>query len=143
MKPKKIAHLGNWDWNLLTDEFYWSDEIYNIFGLDSLKFDETYDSYETHDAFFNLVFPEDKESVNNAFKEAFYGKSFEIDFRVLSANREERILYAQGQVIFDEKNMPIRVRGIVQDITERKKTEEALVKLEKNPHKRDSPQNQK
>ncbi|AKJ39523.1 histidine kinase dimerization/phosphoacceptor domain -containing protein [Methanosarcina barkeri] len=130
-EAQKIAHLGNWDWNLLTDEFYWSDEIYNIFGLDSLKFDETYDSYETHDAFFNLVFPEDKESVNNAFKEAFYGKSFEIDFRVLSANREERILYAQGQVIFDEKNMPIRVRGIVQDITERKKTEEALVKLEK------------
>ncbi len=130
-EAQKIAHLGNWDWNLVTDEFYWSDEIYNIFGLDSLKFDETYDSYETYNAFFNLVFPEDRESVNNAFKEAFYGKSFEIDFRVISANGEERILYAQGQVIFNEKNTPIRVRGIVQDITERKKTEEALVKLEK------------
>ncbi len=130
-EAQKIAHLGNWDWNLLADEFYWSDEIYNIFGLDSLKFDETYDSYEIYNAFLNLVLPEDRESVNNAFKEAFYGKSFEIDFRVLSANREERIFYAQGQVIFDEKNTPIRVRGIVQDITERKKTEEALVKLEK------------
>jgi PAS domain S-box-containing protein len=124
-EAQKIAHLGNWDWNLVTDELYWSDEIRNIFGLHSQEFDETYD------AFLNLVLPEDKEYVNNAFKEAFYGKSFEIDFRVISADREEHILFAQGQVIFDEKNTPIRVRGIIQDITERKKTEEALIKLEK------------
>ncbi|AKB49440.1 Sensory transduction histidine kinase [Methanosarcina barkeri str. Wiesmoor] len=124
-EAQKIAHLGNWDWNLVTDELYWSDEIHNIFGLDSLEFDETYD------AFLNLVLPEDREYVNNAFKKAFCGKSFEIDFRIISADREEHILYARGQVIFDEKNTPIRVRGIVQDITERKKTEEALVKLEK------------
>jgi PAS domain S-box-containing protein len=124
-EAQKIAHLGNWDWNLMTDELYWSDELHTIFGLHSLKLNETYD------AFLNLVLPEDREYVNNAFKEAFYGKSFEIDFRIISADREEHILYAQGQVIFDEKNAPIRVRGIIQDITERKKTEEALIKLEK------------
>ena len=32
-----IAHVGNWDWNLVTNEMYWSDEMYRIFGLDSQK----------------------------------------------------------------------------------------------------------
>ena len=32
-EAQKIAHVGNWNWDLLTDELHWSDEIYRIFGL--------------------------------------------------------------------------------------------------------------
>ena len=39
------------------------------------------------------------------------------------ANGKERSVYIQSEVIFDEKNIPIRIKGIVQDITERKKAE--------------------
>ncbi len=31
-EAQKMAHLGNWDWDIVTDELYWSDEIYRIFG---------------------------------------------------------------------------------------------------------------
>ena len=49
--------------------------------------------------------------------------------RIILADGEERIVHAQGEVIFDEKNIPIRMRGTVQDITERKKAEEKIQNL--------------
>ena len=49
---------------------------------------------------------------------------------LVSADGEERIVHSQGEVIFDEKNTPIRMKGTVQDITERKKAEEALANIE-------------
>ena len=122
-EAQKIAHLGNWDWNLVTDELYWSDEMYRIFGLDPLEFGATYD------AFLNYVHPDDRDYVDNAVKEALNGKPYDIDYRIILADGEERIVHAQGEVIFDEKNIPVRIRGTVQDITERKKTEEKIQTL--------------
>ena len=59
-------------------------------------------------------------------KRALNGKPFGIDFRIILANGEERIVHAQGEVVFDEKNIPVRIKGTIQDITERKKAEEKL-----------------
>ncbi|NOR15746.1 MAG: PAS domain S-box protein, partial [Candidatus Aminicenantes bacterium] len=41
-EAQRIAHLGNWDWNIVTNELYWSDEIYRIFGLTPQEFGATY-----------------------------------------------------------------------------------------------------
>ncbi len=77
--------------------------------------------------------------MDNAVKEALSGKPYDIDYRIISANGEERIVHAHGEVIFDEENIPVRMRGTVQDITERKKAEEALEKIDRSPHKRNPP----
>jgi two-component sensor histidine kinase len=52
------------------------------------------------------------------------------DYRIILPDGEERIIYSQGGAIFDDKNTPIRMRGIVQDITERKRAEENLASIE-------------
>ena len=44
-EAQKIAHLGNWEWNIVTDELYWSDEVYRIFGLNPQEFGATYDAF--------------------------------------------------------------------------------------------------
>ena len=31
-EAQKMAHIGNWEWDIVTDEIYWSDEMYRIFG---------------------------------------------------------------------------------------------------------------
>ncbi len=120
---QKIAHIGNWDWNITTNEEYWSDELYHIFGLDS--------QFElNHNTFLDCIHPDDLDYVNNAINEALNGKPYYIDYRIFLPDGEERIIYSEGGVLFDENNTPIRMRGIVQDITERKKAEEALANLE-------------
>ena len=104
-EAQKMAHIGNWDWNIITDKVYWSDEMYHIFGLDPQEVGATYN------AFLSYVHPDDRDNVDNAVKEALNGKPYDIDYRIISANGEERIVHANGEVIFDEKNIPVRMKG--------------------------------
>ena len=56
-EAQQIAHLGNWEWDIVGNELYWSDEIYRIFGLLPQEFGVTYE------AFLNCVHPDDREFV--------------------------------------------------------------------------------
>jgi len=132
-EAQKMAHLGNWDWNIVTNGLYWSDEIYRIFGRNPQEFDATYD------AFLSYVHPDDRDYVDNAVIEALNGKHYSIDHRIILANGEERIVHEQGEVTFDENNAPVRMRGTVQDITERKRMEAALESVARLPQENPDP----
>jgi PAS domain S-box-containing protein len=119
-EAQKRSHLGSWNWNIVTNELYWSDEIYRIFGLSPQEFGATYD------AFLSYLHPEDRDYVINAVNEALKGKPYSIDHRIILASGEERIVHEQGEIDFGNGNVPVRMTGIVQDITERKKVEKAL-----------------
>jgi PAS domain S-box-containing protein len=56
-------------------------------------------------------------------------KPINIDYRIILANGEERVVHAHGEVIYKEENIPVRTRGTIQDITERKKSEEKIKNL--------------
>ena len=122
-EAQRIAKLGNWDWNIVTNGLYWSDEIYRIFERSPQEFGATYD------AFLSYVYPDDRDYVNNAIIEALNGKPYSIDLRIILANGLERIVHEQGEVTFDGENIPIRMIGTVQDITERRKSEEKIQSL--------------
>jgi len=119
-EAQRMAHLGNWDWNIVTNELYWSDEIYRIFGRSPQEFGATFD------AFLSYVHPNDRDYVNNAVKEALNGKKYSINHRITLASGEERTVHEQAEVILNEENIPVHMRGTVQDITEQKKAEKAL-----------------
>lgn len=122
-EAQKMAHIGSWDWNLVTDKMYWSDEMHRIFGLTQKK------SGPSYKKILSCTHPNDRDYVDNAIKRALNGKPFNIDHRIISAYGEERIVHEQGEVVFDEKNTPIRMRGTVQDITEHRKAEEEILNL--------------
>ncbi len=122
-EAQRMAYLGSWNWDIITNGFYLSDEIYRIFGRTPQEFGATYN------AFLNCVHPDDREYVNKAIIEALNGRPYNIDHRIILANGEERVVHEQGEVVFDEKNIPIRMKGTIQDITERKKAEEKIKSL--------------
>ncbi len=64
-EAQKMAHIGNWDWDLITGEVYWSEELYRIFGRNPQE------SGAIYDEFLNYVHPEDRENVDNAIKRSF------------------------------------------------------------------------
>ena len=123
-EAQRMSYIGNWDWNILAGKVYWSDELYRIFGLNPQELGLPYNE------FLNCVHPDDRDYVNNAVKKDIGEKFCSIDFRIISADGVERIVHAQNEVIFDEENIPVRVRGIVQDITERKIAEQKLQQSE-------------
>ncbi len=119
-EAQKMAHIGNWKRYFSTNELSWSDEMYRIFGLKPQEFKVTWD------LFLNYVHPDDRDYLHNAVKRAKNGNPFDVDFRIILDHGEERIVHAHGEVIFDEKKIPVKIKGTTQDITESKRAEERL-----------------
>ncbi|GBE05840.1 sporulation kinase E [bacterium BMS3Abin10] len=120
-EAQQIAHIGNWDWDIVHNELRWSDEIYRIFGLVPRQVRATYE------AFLNSIHPDDRENVRQAVNNALYKKAtYSIEHHVVQQDGTERVVQEQGKVIFDGNGKPVRMMGTVQDITERKRTDREL-----------------
>lgn len=118
-EAQEIAHLGSWDWDIVTNKVCWSNETYRIFGLNPQELEATFDLY------FSRVHPDDRDSIYSAVEKALNGESYSIDYRIILPSGE-RTVHSYGKVIFDEENTPVRMSGTTQDITDRKKAEEML-----------------
>ena len=125
-EAQRLAHLGNWDWDIIKNELWWSDEIYRIVGLNPREFSVTYE------AFLSLVHPDDREFAERSVNEALDAHvPYGIDHRIVTPDNEERIVHEQAEVICSAEGEPVQMRGTIQDITERKRAEEALIRYQK------------
>ena len=120
-EAQRIAHVGYWERDLATERITWSDETYRIFGLKPQE-----DPVDLA-ALRQKVHPEDREMVSHALEEALRaGARYNLDYRVLRPTGEIRIVHSTGDVTRDESGRPYRMFGTVQDITDRKRAEEAF-----------------
>ncbi len=127
-RSQEIAHLGSWELDLINNRLTWSDEVYRIFGLKPQEFGATYE------AFLDAVHPDDRAAVDAAYSGSLReGRdSYEIEHRIVRKPSDEiRIVHEKCNHIRDESGRTIRSVGMVYDITERKKAEEAFVQAEK------------
>ena len=119
-EAQRMAHIGNWDWNIITNKLYLSDEVYSIYGCEPHGFSVT------RNVFLSYIHPDDRDYVDNSFKKALNEKPINLDYRIILPGGEERVIHAQGEVICNEENIPVRTKGTIQDITENAKAKEAL-----------------
>ncbi len=118
-EAQKIAHLGNWSWDIPSNQLKWSDEIFRIFKVARQTFGVTYD------AFLERVHPADRKMVRAAVNDALYHKKpYDIVHRIVLENGSERIVHEFGRATRDQSGNPIRMVGVVQDITERYHSEQ-------------------
>ncbi len=118
-EAQELAHVGNWRWEIIPDEVYWSDEAYRLFGVEP---GEAVD----YAKYLSIVLPEDRDFIMKEVQDALDGiKPYENEHRIVR-NGEIRIHHTKGTVTQDEQGKPIRLFGVVQDITERKQAEDAL-----------------
>ena len=121
-KAQEIAHVGTWDLNIEANRLIWTDEVCRIFKV-PIGTDLTYER------FLEYVHPDDREYVDKKWKAALNKKNYDIEHRIL-ADGEVKWVREQAELEFDEKGHAVRGIGAVQDITERKKTENALKESE-------------
>jgi len=122
-RSQEIAHLGSWELDVANNALTWSDEVYRIFGLKPREFEATYEAFLDH------VHPEDRTAVDDAYTSSLReGRdSYEIEHRVLrESTGEVRFVHEKAQHYRDKAGNVARSLGMVHDITERKKAEEAL-----------------
>jgi len=125
-KAEKIAKLGNWEWNILTNEIIWSDEVYRIYGIDPAT------DKPSFEVVIQAVAPEDRDrfvkSVEDAVKR---GTHFEGEYRMIGLDGTERFTHTIGEVVRDPGGRPLSMFGVVQNITRRRKVEDSLRKAER------------
>jgi len=125
LEAQRIAHLGNWDWDMLENKLCWSDEVYRIFGVEPQQFGATYD------AFLSYVHPDDRKLVKQAVNKSLRDPTehYDIEHRVVQPDGSQRIVHERGEVTFDKDGKAARMIGTVNDITERKKSDQEVHQL--------------
>jgi PAS domain S-box-containing protein len=120
-EAQHIAHLGSWEWDVKKNKIYWSDELYRIFEADKSGFNATYEG------FLNFIHNDDRQHVSELINQCLKDKKpFSYEARIITKNKKEKIIYAEGKALLNERKEVIKMFGIAQDITKRKEAEEAL-----------------
>jgi PAS domain S-box-containing protein len=118
---QSLAHLGSWEWDLVSGEINWSDESYRIWGVKKGEFVPSYDSVKA------LVHPVDRDEVVAIVESALREKDgFSCEHRIVWPNGTTRILQSRGTVVVDDKSEAIKLFGTGQDVTERRRAEAEL-----------------
>lgn len=121
-EAQRVAHVGYWERDLGTDCLTWSDETYRIFGL-TPRAGKVISLAEATEQ----IHPEDRPNWSQAAAEAVRGESrYDLEYRIVRPNGEPRIVHSQGDLTRDASGQPRSMFGTIQDITERKRAEEAL-----------------
>ncbi|NVN93519.1 MAG: PAS domain S-box protein, partial [Desulfuromonadales bacterium] len=121
-EAQAIAHLGSWEYCLETDREYRSQEFFRILGMPDQEAGFALDSMFDH------IHAMDSELVRTRIIETLeHGKPYNVEYRIIRADGAERHVHAKGKTVQDEHDRTTKFIGTIQDITERKQTEEALL----------------
>lgn len=112
-EAERVAQMGSWEWDLIEDETTWSDGLFQLYGLTPAQFDPSFEGG------MRRVFPDDRATVRTRVQAALAARaSFVLEFRVLRADGRVRTLRSHGDVVVDDAGQPVRLVGVVQDVTD-------------------------
>jgi two-component system sensor histidine kinase UhpB len=125
-EAQRLASIGSWEWDILADGVTCSNEVRRIYGF------EREDQNSLDRAFSEFVHPDDRARRRAAVGAALNGgPPYDVEFRIIRPDKSVRFVHSRGQLICDEAGKPLRMFGMTQDITERKR---AAKELEKANH---------
>lgn len=110
----RVAKIGHWDWDVVKQNLYWSDEIFDLISIEKGRFDSN------NGAFLSALYEEDvsriKQATHNSLK---FGAPYSLEHRIKRADGKVQYVSQNAELIKNSRGDIIGMRGIMQDITER------------------------
>jgi PAS domain S-box-containing protein len=111
--------IGVWDWNIATNETYWSDKLKDMLGIRDKTFEPRFND------FVDRLHPDDEEATMRMIDAHLeHLGHFNAEFRLQHSSGKYVWVQAYGQAQWDEEGEPVRMAGSIVDISRRKKAEE-------------------
>ncbi len=124
-EAQRVAQIGSWEADVLENHSVWSDEQFRLLGLEPSQGNFSFEDY------LEMVHPEDREKLREAAGKAVSDAgSFTLDYRIIRKDTTMRWMHGRGETITDGTGKVVRMRGINQDITERKRSADLLQESE-------------
>ncbi|MCB1892907.1 MAG: EAL domain-containing protein, partial [Rhodocyclaceae bacterium] len=123
-RAEALAHVGSWEWDMRTQALRWSDETYRILGLDPCEHEPS------NSLAFERIHPDDCASLKAKLGDVESGEalSTELDYRILLPDGEVRWVHTKAEMEYHDTG-PLRMTGVLQDISERKRFEQKLSEM--------------
>lgn len=125
-EAQRIANLGNWELDLVTQNATWSEEEYRLLGYEPGSVDASLDN------FMNVVHPDDMEGLQSQMQAAMHPEGngeYSVSHRVVRPDGGVRHVREQGRVTFDAEGKPLRMFGTTLDITDQVEAEKRLNRM--------------
>ncbi|MEO0537244.1 MAG: PAS domain-containing protein [Cyanobacteria bacterium P01_A01_bin.123] len=118
---QRVAHVGSWEFNVLTRQITWSAETFRIFGLDP---NQAAPSYERLMA---MVHADDRRLWDHVVNQSLAHRvPHHHEFRLVRPSGEIRHAESRGEIVLDDQNQVRCLFGVLLDISERKQAEAVL-----------------
>jgi PAS domain S-box-containing protein len=122
-----FTHIGSWYWNIVENTTHWNDNHARLLGLVPGEVESSYQAWRER------VHPEDIHRVEQAVTAALASHTdFEAEYRVIYPNGNIHWLVGRGRGIYNAAGQPVRMLGVILDISDRKHAEEASILEERN-----------
>ena len=122
----RANRMGIWLWDLKRDTFHWSDEMFRMAGREPGSLEPSFETWTS------MLHPEDAERVASArLRTCIDGKDYKERYRIVWPDQSVHWLESQGACQLDSEGKVARVLGVLWDVTDRKKAEEAILRAEK------------
>jgi len=119
----EAAEMGTWFWNVQRDEISWSDKFGALFGLTS-------NAKLTYKLIIQVIHQDDRQRLDQSVQNTLnLGVPYDIEYRVVWPDSSVHWIAAKGRAYRSAQGVAEHMQGIVMDITERKTSEERLVKM--------------
>ncbi|MFD2909237.1 response regulator [Flavobacterium ardleyense] len=120
-ESQKMAKIGSWNFDLMTQELHWSDEMYNIFEIDKDS-----DSF-LYKKFLERLSKDVVYYLTKLTNEAIHNKkSYEIEQVITLPDGREKWISGIGKPILNEEGKVVKLRGNARDITAQKERDNAI-----------------
>jgi PAS domain S-box-containing protein len=120
-EAQRLSHSGSFGWKLATDEHYWSAQTYAIFGFDVA-------AKITLPLILERVHPDDVALLKETLASAEDGRDLDYEYRLRMPDGALKHLHVVAHSARDEQGR-VEYTGAVQDITDRRVSEETLAEL--------------